>query len=192
MRRGGAGAAGGDQPDALADFGGGFDMRAARSSATRSRCDMECLLEFLQRAVQAGRAVGGGDAEDARGGPCVEIEQDAERDDLALTGASGVRGPIRGRGRAPRRSGSRSSRGGAASSSRRSRRRSERKWSSATVRATWQSQVRAEPRSGSKRCQSRSARSNVTAGEVLGGEAVGGEPRRGSRTRRRGAPPRPA
>ena len=53
--------------------------------------------------------------------------------------------------------------GGAASCSRRVRRRSERKWSSATVRATWQSQVRAEPRSGSKRCQSRSARSNVSA-----------------------------
>ena len=42
------------------------------------------------------------------------------------------------------------------------RRFSERKWSSATVRATWQSHVRAEPRSGSKRCQRRSARSNVS------------------------------
>ena len=44
------------------------------------------------------------------------------------------------------------------------------------MRATWQSHVRAEPRSGSKRCQSRSARSNVSRGEVLGGEAVAGEP----------------
>src|SRR5690348_638841 len=64
----------------------GASTCAARSSATRSRCDMECLLEFLQRPVQAGRAVGGGDAEDACGGAGVEVEQDAEGDDLALAG----------------------------------------------------------------------------------------------------------
>src|SRR3954452_21061334 len=60
--------------------------RAARSSATRSRCDIESLLELLQRAVQARRAVCGRDAEDARGGRRVEVEHDAQRDDLALAG----------------------------------------------------------------------------------------------------------
>ena len=44
------------------------------------------------------------------------------------------------------------------------------------MRATWQSQVRAEPRAGSKRCQSRSARSNVSPVELLGDEPVAGEP----------------
>src|SRR5207253_5156056 len=60
--------------------------RASRSWAIRSRCDIERHLELLQRAVETRRAVGGGDAEHARGGPGVEVEDDAERDHLALAG----------------------------------------------------------------------------------------------------------
>src|SRR5579884_682554 len=63
---------------------GGASTRAARSSATRSRCDMEGLLELLERAVQARGAVGGGDSEDAGRGTGIEVEKDAERDHLAL------------------------------------------------------------------------------------------------------------
>src|SRR5581483_12392284 len=44
---------------------GGAASRASRSWATRSGCDMELLLELLEGAAQAGRAVGGRDAEDA-------------------------------------------------------------------------------------------------------------------------------
>src|SRR5689334_15126365 len=62
----------------------GAVMRDARSSAARSRCDIECLLELLERAVEARRDVGGGDAEHARRGRRVEVEHDAQRDDLAL------------------------------------------------------------------------------------------------------------
>ena len=47
--------------------------------------------------------------------------------------------------------------------SRRRRRSSERKWSSAALRAIWQSHVFAVPRRGSNRRQRRSARSNVAA-----------------------------
>src|SRR3954454_3247250 len=64
----------------------GAAVRAARSSATRSRCDIESLLEFLERAVQARCAIGGGDPEDARGGRRVQVEHDAQCDDLALAG----------------------------------------------------------------------------------------------------------
>src|SRR4051795_4428484 len=60
--------------------------RASRSSVMRSGCDMDCLLELLERAVEARRAVGGGDAEHIRGGPGVEVEDDAQRDHLALAG----------------------------------------------------------------------------------------------------------
>src|SRR5476651_886758 len=59
---------------------------AARISATTSRCDMECLLELLESAVQASCAIGGGDPEHPRRGRGVEIEHDAERDNLALAG----------------------------------------------------------------------------------------------------------
>src|SRR6476469_7639111 len=59
-------------------------MRAARNSATRSRCDMECLLELLERPVEARCAVGGGDPQDARRGGRVEIEHDAQGDDFTL------------------------------------------------------------------------------------------------------------
>ena len=69
-------------------------MRAARNSATRSRCDMERLLELLERPVQARCAVGGRDAEHARRGARVEIEQDAERDDLALAGRERAQGGL--------------------------------------------------------------------------------------------------
>src|SRR4029079_13771313 len=66
---------------------GGAVTRTLRSSATRSRCDMERLLELLERPVQARGAVGGGDAEDPRRGARVEIKQDAKRDDLTLARA---------------------------------------------------------------------------------------------------------
>src|SRR5579862_367666 len=59
---------------------------AARISATTSRCDMECLLELLESAVQASGAIGGGDPEHPRRGRGVEIEHDAEGDNLALAG----------------------------------------------------------------------------------------------------------
>src|SRR5579884_1143253 len=85
-RRGGAGAAAAISRT-RSRTSGGASTRAARSSAARSRCDMESLLELLERPVQARRAVGGGDAEDAGGGARVEVEQDAERDHLALAGA---------------------------------------------------------------------------------------------------------
>ncbi len=65
---------------------GGAPMRAPRSSATRSRCDMESLLEFRERPVEARRAVRGRDPEHAGGRSCIEVEQDAECDDLALAG----------------------------------------------------------------------------------------------------------
>ena len=44
------------------------------------------LLELLQGAAQAGRACRLADAEHARRRPPVELEQDAERDHLALAG----------------------------------------------------------------------------------------------------------
>ena len=65
---------------------GGAVTWTARNSATRSRCDIESLLELLERTVETRRAVGFRDAEHARGSPGVEIEHDAERDDLALAG----------------------------------------------------------------------------------------------------------
>src|SRR5581483_5717914 len=65
---------------------GGAAGRASRSARARSRCDIECLLELLQRARQARRAVRGGDAEHTRGGLRVELEHDAKRDHLALAG----------------------------------------------------------------------------------------------------------
>src|SRR6476646_9650013 len=83
MRRRGAGAAAAISRT-RSRTSDGASTCAARSSATRSRCDMECLLEFLQRPIQARGAVGGGDAEDAGGCAGVEIEQDPERDDLTL------------------------------------------------------------------------------------------------------------
>src|SRR4051794_22321916 len=67
--------------------GGGASTRAVRSSASTSRCDMERLLELAQGAVQPRRAVGGRDAENAGGGAGVEIEEHAQRDDLALARA---------------------------------------------------------------------------------------------------------
>src|SRR6476646_5819094 len=79
MRRGGAGAAAAISRT-RSRTSGGASTCAARSSATRSRCDMECLLEFRQRPVETRRAVRGRDAEDAGGGARVEVEQDAEGD----------------------------------------------------------------------------------------------------------------
>src|SRR2546429_9787912 len=61
----------------------GAVMRAPRSSAVRSRCDMKSLLELLERPVQARRAIGGRDAQDVGGGGGVGIEDDAEGDELA-------------------------------------------------------------------------------------------------------------
>src|SRR5665213_859249 len=68
----------------------GAVMCAPRSSAARSRCDMKGLLELFERPVQARRAVGGRDAQDVGGGDRVEVEHDAERDDLALAGGEDV------------------------------------------------------------------------------------------------------
>src|SRR5262249_8295711 len=65
---------------------GGATGRIARSVRSRSGCDMELLLELLQRARKARRAVGGRDAEDACGCRRVELEDDAQRDHLALAG----------------------------------------------------------------------------------------------------------
>src|SRR5581483_11028234 len=65
----------------------GAATRAVRSSATRSRCDIECLLELLERPAQARGAVRLGDAEHAGRRSGVEVEQDPERDDLALARA---------------------------------------------------------------------------------------------------------
>src|SRR5947209_8315816 len=64
----------------------GAVTRDARSSAARSRCDTEGLLELLERAVEARGDVGRRDAEDARGAVRVHVEHDAQRDDLALAG----------------------------------------------------------------------------------------------------------
>src|SRR5581483_10150894 len=82
-RRGGAGAAAATRRTRWRSRSGASTC-AERSSATRSRCDIECLLELLERAVQARRAVGRRDAEDACGRAGVEVEQDAQRDHLAL------------------------------------------------------------------------------------------------------------
>src|SRR3982751_4832984 len=59
-------------------------MRAPCSSATRSRCDMEGLLELLECAVEPRGAVRGGDAEHARRRARVDLEHDAKCDHLAL------------------------------------------------------------------------------------------------------------
>src|SRR5579871_6878185 len=64
----------------------GATGRAARSWVVRSSCDTECLLELAERPVEARRAVGGGDPEHPGGGAGVEVEDDAERDHLALAG----------------------------------------------------------------------------------------------------------
>src|SRR4051794_8475602 len=58
--------------------------RLARSSAIRSSCDMDGLLELLERPVQARRAVRGRDPEHACGGAGVEVEHDAQRDHFPL------------------------------------------------------------------------------------------------------------
>src|SRR5919199_1002109 len=44
------------------------------------------LLEFLERPAQARRARGRADSEHARRRPPVELEEDAQRDDLSLAG----------------------------------------------------------------------------------------------------------
>src|SRR5262249_8084688 len=67
----------------------GAATRAARSSETRSRCDIQCLFQLLQRPVQACRAVRRGYPENARGGAGVEVQDDPQRDDLALAGGEG-------------------------------------------------------------------------------------------------------
>src|SRR5262249_20293991 len=57
-------------------------IRVRRSS----RCDTEGLLELAERAVEARRAVGGRDPEHPGRRAGVEVEDDAEGDDLALAG----------------------------------------------------------------------------------------------------------
>src|SRR5581483_9569243 len=47
---------------------------------------MEFLLELLERAREARRAVGGGDPEHARSRRRIELEHDPKRDRLALAG----------------------------------------------------------------------------------------------------------
>src|SRR6478752_5031850 len=64
----------------------GAAMREPCNSAMRSRCDMECLLELLECAVEPRGAVGGGDAEHARRGRRIHVEDDAQRNHLALSG----------------------------------------------------------------------------------------------------------
>ena len=70
----------------------GAAMRAPCSSATRSRCDMEGLLELLECAVEPRGAVRGRDAEHARCGRRVDVEHDAQRDHLTLAGGQGADG----------------------------------------------------------------------------------------------------
>src|SRR5471032_273528 len=72
----------------------GTSTSAAWISATTSRCDMECLLELLESAVQAGGAIGGRDAEHPRGGRGVEVEHDAQRHDLPLAGGQAKQGKL--------------------------------------------------------------------------------------------------
>ena len=125
-------------------------------------CDTERLLELVERPVEAGRAIRLGDPEHPGGSARVEVEDNP----AAMTSRSPAVSARRAASISGERpSGNRSSKrsGEAVSCSRRCRRVSERRMrSSATVRATWQSQVRAEPRLGSNRCQRRSARSNVS------------------------------
>src|SRR4051794_10445672 len=60
--------------------------RAARSVRARSSCDIEGLLQLLQRAAELRRAVRRRDTEHVRRGCGVELEHDPQRDHLALTG----------------------------------------------------------------------------------------------------------
>src|SRR5439155_9476128 len=63
---------------------GGATGRDSRSVRARSSCDIECLLELLQRARESRRAVGRRDAAHARSSGRVELEHDAKREHLAL------------------------------------------------------------------------------------------------------------
>src|SRR4051812_40619885 len=65
----------------------GATGRLARSSAIRSSCDMDGLLELLERPVEARGAVGGRDAEHGCRRAGVEVEHDPERDHFALARA---------------------------------------------------------------------------------------------------------
>src|SRR5436305_3235733 len=72
--------------------------RASRSCERSSGCDIERLLQLLQRAVQARRAVRRRDPEHACSRRSVELENDTQRDHLALAGGERAqRGLERGR-----------------------------------------------------------------------------------------------
>src|SRR5437762_1442855 len=69
----------------------------SRSLRMRSSCEdmwAHLLLELLQGAREAGRARRRADPEHARGGLAVEVEDDAERDHLALGGREAAHGVL--------------------------------------------------------------------------------------------------
>src|SRR4051812_43222505 len=71
------------------------------------RCDtssgdmgVQLLLELREGAGEPRRAGGRADPEDARGGRSVEVEDDAERDQLPLGGGEAAERAVEGRGEA--------------------------------------------------------------------------------------------
>src|SRR5581483_2948034 len=87
-RRGGGGGTALARARTRARSSGGAGTRAVRICSSSSGCDIRAhpLFELLQRPAQPCRAGGRGDPEHAGSGLAVQIEQDAERDHLALAG----------------------------------------------------------------------------------------------------------
>ena len=144
----------------------GAEGRDARSSWIRSGDDVMVshpLFELRKCTAQSGRDGRGGDPEQAGGLLAFEIENDAQRDNLALSGRESPQalGELGREALAERRRSTRSS-PTPARSSRLRRRASARNQSSAVERAIASSQARGVPRPGSKRRHLRYAASNVS------------------------------